>query len=490
MSVFPSRKAEADPQPTAPRGRRMSLAALLLSAAALAGGCGQGKGPEKAPKAVEVIVTTPVQSYVADYQDFTGRLSAIKTVDIRARVSGYITDAPFTEGDRVKEGDVLFRIDPRSYQADFNLAKANLKLAEAQRNVSEKLANRSQRLVSGKNVAQEEYEQLSATLEKDKASVEAMKANVERAELYYQWTTVRAPFAGRISRRLADPGNLVLADNTILTTLVTENPLWAYFDVDERTFLDLTGHKSPTPELSTSLEKAKLPVLMRLANEEEFTHVGVVDFIDNQVMPTTGTIRFRGVFQNRRLALKPGLFARVRLPIGTAYQATLIPDEALQSDQGRKYVYVVKKGKNKQGEVVDLVEYRRVMPGQSVPAKRLRRGADGKEEAVDYLLRVIQPPEKGKEGKEGLAPGERVIVVGQQRVRQGTQVKATVQPPPRPPEVPLVKLLAERRAAPEVGGQAAPEPGAPAIAGDEARARPAAHQGNGGGASRPRHAGR
>jgi multidrug efflux pump subunit AcrA (membrane-fusion protein) len=341
----------------------------------LAASCQRSQPPAERPK-VEVVVTTPITDKVTDYQDFTGRLDAVKTVDIRARVTGYVTKARFKEGDDVHEGDLLFEIDPRTYEADHNQAEANLKLAEADSKLQQKNAARAQRMRSDKALSQEEYETTVATAEKSKATVKSMEAARDRAKLYVDFTRVTAPWNGRISRRLVDPGNLVNADQTILTTMVTEDPLYAYFDVDERTYLD---------------------------------HIGTVNFIDNRVNATTGTIRMRGVFPNPLKALKPNLFARIRLPTGRPYEAILIPDEAILSDQGRKYVDVV----NDQEEVV----YRPVTIGQEI------RG-----------LRVI---------KEGLAPGEWVIVSGMQRVKPGTKVQKKEQPPPKPPESPLSRLLTQ-----------------------------------------------
>jgi multidrug efflux system membrane fusion protein len=232
-----------------------------------------------------------------------------------------------------------------------------------------------------------------------------MRAAQERAQLYLDWTRVTAPVTGRISRRFVDPGNLVTADVTILTSIVTQDPMYAYFDVDERTYLDLVGPAANGP--STMLSALHLPVRMSLANEHQdgdfvFPHAGTVDFVDNQVNANTGTIRLRGVFPNKNGKLKAGLFVRIQLPIGSPYQTILIPDEALLSDQGRKYVYVLNDK--------DEVEYRPVQVGRAV------RG-----------LRVIKPAEAGKEGQEGLTLRDRVIVNGQQQVRpkMTVQVKMT-----------------------------------------------------------------
>jgi RND family efflux transporter MFP subunit len=393
----------------------LPLASLL---AILATGCSQDPPPAPAAKPVQVVVTQPITSEVTDYQDFTGRLDAFRTVDIRARVTGYIVTAPFKEGDLVREGDLLFQIDPRPYAADLNQAKANLNLAEADRKLQEKIVARARRLITGGNIPQEEYDTDVAAYEKSGATVGAMRAAQDRSQLYVDYTRVIAPITGRISRRNVDPGNLVNADNSVLTTIVTENPLYAYFDVDERTYLELVESATPSP--TSLLAGLSLPVLIRLANEDDYARSGTIDFIDNRVIATTGTVRMRGVFENPNGSLKSGLFVRIRLPIGRPYPALLIPDEALLSDQGRKYVWVVNK-ENK-------VEYRPVKLGQAIAG-----------------LRVIQPPDKGKEAKEGLSKGERVVISGMQRVRPGAQVQATMKAPPKPPESPLARLLAGRR---------------------------------------------
>jgi RND family efflux transporter MFP subunit len=394
------------------------LPALLLVA-----GCDQTRPTAQAKKPIEVIVTTPITSEVADYQDFTGRLDALKTVDIRARVSGFVMTAPFKEGDLVHEGDPLFQIDERTYRATYNQAEANLKQAIADRNLQEKNTNRAKRMIEGRSLSMEDYDTTLATYEKAKATVGSMEAARDMAKLYLDFTKVTAPLTGRISRRLVDPGNLVIADNTILTTIVADSTLYAYFDVDERTYLDLMG--TAAPGQASWLAGLQFPVMMRLANEEDFTRTGTVNFVDNRVSASSGTIRMRGVFENPTGMLKPGLFVRIRLPIGTPYKAVLIPDEALLSDQGRKYVYVVKNKidpKTKQAvfdpetnKPVDEVEYRPVTLGQDVQG-----------------LRVI---------KKGLSMGERVIVSGMQRVRQGAEVSSKDQKPPKAPPSPLAKLL-------------------------------------------------
>jgi len=388
----------------------------LLAALALLGlaGC-NGAVPPKTTKAPRVEVTTPITDVVMDYQDFTGRLEAIKAVEIRARVTGYIREIPFKEGDLVREGDLLFQIDERPYAADLHQADANVKVAITERNLMEKNAERARKLMLTKSISREEYDATVAAHEKSIASVGASEATRERAKLFLDYTKVLAPISGRVSRRFVDPGNLINADNTILTTIVTEDPIYAYFDVDERTYLEMPNLAS----LGSISDKdaPRLPVLMRLANESEFEKTGVVDFVDNRIIATTGTVRLRGVFANSKGLLKAGLFVRIRLPVGASYEATLIPDEAIQSDQERKFVWVVNE-KN-------AVEYRAIKLGQSIKD-----------------LRVIRPPAKGKEGKEGLAAGDRIVISGMQRVRSGISVDADLKPPPPPPRMPLVRLMA------------------------------------------------
>lgn len=390
------------------RGMMLVLSALLIG---LAAGCHQAPAGH-AKKPVQVVVTTPVRDEVTDYQDFTGRLDGLKTVDVRARVSGFVMEAPFKEGDFVDKDRLLFQVDVRPYQAALNQAEANLKVAIADRNLMIKQSQRARRMIGSGSMSREDYDTMMATEEKAQANVGAMEAARDLAKLNLEYTHVIAPLGGRISRRFVDPGNLVTADTTILTTLVDDHQLYAYFDVDERTYLDLLA--SANQGLGSWLTGLEFPVLMSLANEgNKFEHVGKVNFIDNRVNATTGTIRMRGVFENAAGSLKSGLFVRIRLPIGNPYKTLVVPAEALQSDQGRNFVYVV--------DQKNVVQYRPVTVGQELQG-----------------LRVI---------KEGLTEGERVIVKGMQRVRPDTEVEVKIQPPPVPPESPLVRLLTQMKQA-------------------------------------------
>jgi multidrug efflux system membrane fusion protein len=402
---------------------------LLLPLSLLAAGCNQAP-PERPRKPAEVVVTMPTRGEVVDYQDFSGRLDGFRNIEVRSRVSGYITEAPFKEGDYVHEGDLLFQIDPRPYQAVLNQAEAQVHLQEAQLKYQEALYNRNVKLMqSGQAVSIEDVQLSRAQRDTTKAQLEAARAAVENARLNLSWTKVTAPLSGRVSRRAFDPWNLITADNvasgTALTTLVSDNQLYAYFDVDERTYLDLVApHRTETGR--SWLIKLKFPVLMSLANEgENFEHTGTIDFIDNRVVATTGTIRMRGVFDNASGLLKAGLFGRFRLPLRKPYQALLVPGEALQSDQGRSYVWVV--------------------------------GADNK--AVRRYLTLGLELKGMRVVMDGIHEGERVIVEGVQRVREGAEVEAKERPAAPPLKSPLVRLLAtyeaEQRAAQQDGKQPA-----------------------------------
>jgi RND family efflux transporter MFP subunit len=353
-------------------------------------GCHPAPPPAK-PKP-EVEVTSPTTDTVTDYQDFTGRLDAVKTVDIRARVSGYVTEVPFKEGDIVKEGDLLFQIDPRTYEADYNQTVANYKQAVADEDLQEKNIVRAKKLVGTGAITGEEYDTVVGALEKARAVVASAIATRDRAKLYLDYTRVVSPVTGRVSRRFIDPGNLVNADNTVLTTIVTEDPMWAYFDVDERTYLDLVnGGMMPVGPVKDGPK-----VLMRLANEKDYPHSGTVNFVDNRLNGNTGTIRLRGEFPNPNRTLKSGLFVRIRLPVGKPYAAVIIPDESVQSDQGKKYVFVVKdekvEGENpKQEKKVKKVEYQEVELGQAIGNKRvIKKGLTGKEQVVTSGMQRIK----------------------------------------------------------------------------------------------------
>jgi RND family efflux transporter MFP subunit len=350
-------------------------------------GCGPSQAqPTQAQQAPEVLVSLPVSREVTDYVDFPGRTEAVNSIEVRARVTGYLDKVHFQEGADVKQGDLLFEIDPRTYQAE--LARADATLAQTQAHLArmEADAQRAAELLPGRRISREEFDRMIGDRKEASAAVGVAKANRDLAQLNLDFTKVCAPLSGRISRRYIDPGNLVKADETALTTIVSLDPIYAYFDADERTTLQLQRlirqgkiRWSPGTEL---------PVFLGLADEDGFPKQGTINFADNRVDPDTGTWRLRGLFQNADHSLSPGLFVRMRAPIGKSYRATLVSEEALGTDQGQKFVFVVD-DKNK-------VEYRRIKVG------RLHDG-----------LRVIT---------EGVSPKERVVVSGLQRVRPGIEV--------------------------------------------------------------------
>jgi RND family efflux transporter MFP subunit len=334
----------------------------------------------------EVLVALPTLKEVTDYEDFPGRTAAVNAIDVRARVTGYLDKMNFKEGAEVKQGEVLFEIDPRPYEAQLARADAALFQAEAHRDRLEADYKRAVSLLPKGAIGREEYDRITGDRLEASAAVGVARANLEIAKLNVTFTKVTAPISGRISRRFIDPGNLVKADDTVLTSLVSLDPIFAYFDLDERTALRLQA-LIRDGKINWSHE-GTVPVHLGLGNEEAFPRQGTINFADNQVDPDTGTWRLRGLFKNPTHVLSPGLFVRIRLPIGDRFLATLVPEQAIGTDQGQKFVYVV--------DADGKVEYRRVKVG------RLQEGQ-----------RVIL---------EGLAKDEPIVVSGLQRVKHGAQV--------------------------------------------------------------------
>lgn len=346
---------------------------------------------------------------MTDYVDFTGRTEAPDSVDVRARVTGYLTRMPFKEGEEVKKGDVLFEIDDRPYKADLDRAKgdlertkASLVKAQADLDIAHAVYKDNPRAIS-----QEEINKRQGARDEAAGQLKAAEANLVKSQLNYDWCKVDSPLDGRVSRYNLTVGNLASQDTGVLTTVVSQDPLYAYFDVDENTMLRVTRLflKSDVD----LLKEKKFPVLRGLADEDGYPHAGFVDFANNVVNSSTGTITARGVFANpanplgRRL-LRPGMFVRIRLPLGKPRPALLVRETALGTDQGQKYLLVV--------DEKNVVQYRRVRVG---PLQE-----DG--------LRVLE---------EGLKPGERVIVSGLQLVRPRMEVEVEEVPmlaPARHPE--------------------------------------------------------
>lgn len=372
--------------------RGLLLCLLLGAGGAAIAGCGQSQaqsGPPQAPPP-EVSVAIPVVREVIDYEDFPGRLTAVNSVDIRARVTGYLDKVNFREGADVKKGEVLCEIDPRPYEAELHRAEGSVLQLQGRMTRLDADYERGKALFAKGAMSREEIDRITADRTEAQGMLMVNEAARDLAELNVSFTKVRAPLGGRISSLSIDPGNLVKADDTVITTIVSLNPIYVYFDLDERSLLRLKKLIRER-KIEWSVD-AGLKVLIGLADEQGFPRDGLINFADNRVEPDTGTWRLRGRFENADHTLAPGLFVRVRLPIGNPYQATLVAEEALGTDQGQKYLYVV--------DDAGKVEYRRVKIGR-----------------LHGSLRVVT---------DGLTTGEKVVVSGLQRVRQGIEVKAEV----------------------------------------------------------------
>ena len=367
---------------------------VLLAAAVstVLSGCSSEATPNAALiKPTSVSVAAAIQRDVVDWDEFTGRVEAVESVEIRPRVTGYIQSVNFTEGSVVRKGDLLFVIDPRPYRAELAKAEAELTRAVARAELSQTDVARSEKLLAIKAVSQEEFDQrINATREAN-ADVEAARAAVEAARLNIEFTRVTAPIGGRVSKAAVTTGNLVTGGSgnaALLTTIVSIDPIYVSFEGDEQVYLKY-NELARRGERTSSRDAAN-PVQMGLANEDGYPHQGRMVFVDNQIDPRTGTIRARATFDNKDGYFTPGLFARVKLLGHDRYSAVLVDDRAVGTDQSQKFVYVV--------DANNTVAYRAVKVG---------RLTDG--------LRVVT---------EGLAPGENVVVNGLQRVRPGTVVAA------------------------------------------------------------------
>lgn len=374
---------------------RLAAGIGLLALAGIAG-CqrAQSQDTPPKPKPPEVFFALPQLRQVTDHEDFTGYTQAIRTVQIRARVSGYLEKVNFIDGAMVHQGDVLCEVDPRPYKAAFDSAQGQVHLADAVLKQAKADNNRAKGLGDTPGaISQQDRDKYEAAEEQAESTLETTQANFETAKLNLSFTKVVAPFTGRISQRMVDPGNLVVADTTPLTTIVTEDPIYAYFFVDEHTLLRV--RRLSEKNKYESLQDARPTVQLGLTDETDFPHEGKIDFEDNQLDAQTGTLRLRGVFPNANRLLSPGLFVRIRLPIGEPHDALVVPEEALGTDQGRKFLYVI--------DEHDIAQYRPVEVGS----------------VYGEGMRVIS---------DGLKPGERVVVNGLQRVRPGNPVTPKLAP--------------------------------------------------------------
>lgn len=369
---------------TARAGLFAVLASFLLAA------CGEGQQPPAAPPPPAVTVATPIKREIVDYDEYVGRFAAINSVEIRARVSGYLDKVHFTDGQLVKEGDLLFTIDKRPFQTAHDQAKANLQRARAEFAFAEADLERAQQLVRDKTITQQAYDQRTQVKRVAEANVLAQEAAVRQAELDLEFTELRAQVSGRIGDRRVSPGNLIAGGTagtpTLLATIVSTDPIWFEFTFDEASYLRYERMAAKSADIASRGGSSQ--VRLKLIDEKDFVHVGRMNFIDNVIDRTTGTIRGRAVFANKSNLVTPGMFARIQVPGSPRYEALLIPDSAIGSEQARKFVYVVR-------------------PDNSVAQKYVELGQ------LSEGDRVI---------KSGIEPDDRVIVSGLMRVRPGVKV--------------------------------------------------------------------
>lgn len=355
----------------------LTLLGMVLLITQLSG-CDKGVAQNAAPPPPEVSAAPVLIKPVSQWDNFNGRVEAVQSVQLRPRVSGYIDAVNYREGDEVRKGQVLFTIDDRSYRAALEQAKAELARARSQASLARSESGRSEKLIGTQAISREAWEQRRSAASQAQADVLAAEAAVDMAQLNLDFTRVTAPIDGRASRAMITAGNLVTAGDSasVLTTLVSQQQMYVYFDVDENTFLNYQAMARQ------GQQRHALPVEIALVGEQGFPHQGKIDFLDNQLTASTGTIRMRALLDNQQRQFTPGLFARVRLPGSTQFEAVLIDDKAVLTDQDRKYVYVVD-GEGK-------AQRRDIQPGAMV---------DG--------LRIV---------KSGLQSGDKVIIAGLQKV--------------------------------------------------------------------------
>jgi RND family efflux transporter MFP subunit len=361
--------------------------ALVLFAA----GCGQKDPP--AQTLPEVAAAKVVSKRVTDWDEYTGRFQAVDSVEVRPRASGYIEEVKFREGQPVKRDDVLFIIDPRPYQADYDRAKAGLAQAQSQLELARLEAERAKKLKDTGAVSREELDTRLSQLNQQEASLAAARATLDTAALLLSFTKVRSPVDGRVSRAEVTRGNLVTGGNqggTLLTTVVSVDPIYVYFEGDENAYLRY--QQMAREGARSSSRDAPNPVRIGLADETGFPHEGKMDFVDNQLDVRTGTIRARAILDNKDGRFTPGLFARVQLLGSAQYEALLVDDRAIGTDQSQRFVLVV--GPD------DKLQYRPVKLGRVIEG-----------------MRVI---------REGLKPDDVIVISGLQRVRPGMQIKPVV----------------------------------------------------------------
>ena len=376
--------------------RRAAKVPLALALACFIASCGERQQQGGAPPPPTVTVAKPIKRTVFDFDEYVGRFTAINSVEVRARVSGYLDKLHFKDGQLVKQGDLLFTIDKRPFQNTLDQARANLVQAQSNVAYTEADYTRGQALVRDKTITDQTFEQRAQAFRNAKASVTANEAAVRQAELDLEFTELRAPVNGRIGDRRVSPGNLVTGgtsgNTTMLATIVSIDPIYFEFTFDEASYLRYERLAKKGEDIAS--RNASVQVALKLIDESDFDHEGRMDFVDNVIERATGTIRGRAVFANPSEVFTPGMFARVRVPGSPPYEGLLVPDIAVGTEQARRYVVVV--------DDQDTARIKYVTLGQ----------------LTSDNLRVI---------KEGLGPDDRVVVNGLMQARSGTKVHAEEQ---------------------------------------------------------------
>ena len=371
-----------------------NIARLVVSlAAAFLAACGQSQQQSAAQALPSVTIAKPVQRTVVDQNEYVGRFVAVNAIEIRSRLSGYLAEIHFTDGQMVKQGDLLFTIDRRPFEIALEQMRANLAQARANLAFAKADLQRGQSLLQNKTITEQTYDQRTQAKNVAEASVAAQEAMVHSAELdLEQYSELRAPIDGKIGDRRVSVGNLVTGgtsgNTTLLATIVSVDPIRFEFTFDEASYLRYQRFANKEGGIDGGV-----PVSLKLLDEKDFVHTGKIDFVDNAINQSSGTIRGRAVFPNPNGTLTPGMFGRIRVPGSPPYQALLIPDDAIGSEQARKYVLVV--------DDTDVVRQKYVTLGQ-----------------LDDGLRVIS---------DGLTASDRVVVNGLMRVRPGIKVNAREQ---------------------------------------------------------------
>jgi RND family efflux transporter MFP subunit len=384
----------------------VGILSILLTAA----GCKKKAAPQQA--ALPVNVLTVVEKEVNEWDEFTGRLEAVESVEIRPRVSGYITEIHFEAGAIIKKGDLLYVIDPRPYQADFDRAAAELERMQAQLKLSQIELDRAKELRTKNTISASEFDQKAATYQGSVAAASSAEAAKNSAALNLEFTQVKSPIDGRVSDARITLGNLVQpgpGPESVLTTVVSVDPIYAKVDADENAVLKYVKLSEEGKRVSARTKK--IPAFVELGNETDFPHQGDIDFVDNRLDSSTGTVRARVVLKNWNPNLiTPGFFVRVRIAGATPYRAALIADKVISSQQGLKYAFVVKPD--------NTIERRTLETGTIFEGKRIvKSGLKDGEKVVSTRLQLVQP-------------GMHVTPVPEQTPASGPDTKASAAPSP------------------------------------------------------------